>query len=156
MKFYQQKRRCIALLEVLIAFALIVLCVLPLISPHLLILKSERQLVQLVELDHIVNLLFANRLEKLYQNKIPWEEIKNSREVPVDESLLQEIGYSGKLPFVGFYRFIEEKHKNSSEAAEKAAYLFKLIFSFSKPKDVKETEKKLEYTYLLTIERRTK
>lgn len=158
MKFYRIKIRPVALLEVLISFALIVLCVLPLISPHLYILKSERQFIHLVELDHSVNLLFANRLERLYQNKIPWEDIKSGREIPIDDFLFEEAGVKGKLPFKGSYRFIEEKHKQSPEGTEKAVYLFKLIFSFVKPTKEKdpEKEKRLEYTYLLAIERRQK
>jgi len=152
------KRRHIVLLEVLIAFALVALCALPLIYPHVYILKSEKAFVNSVELDHAVNLLYANRLQKLYQNEISWSEIEGERELPVDELMIQESGFRGNLPFRGVYKFSEIKHK-TSEASGRTLYLLKLGFRFvpknGSSKNV-ESDKALTYQYQVVVERRLK
>jgi hypothetical protein len=69
------QRRHQSLLEVLIAFALIALCVLPLIYPHVAIYKAQNKFARKLELDHVVNLLYGKVLEKLYMNTIPWADL---------------------------------------------------------------------------------
>lgn len=150
-------RRHIVLLEVLIAFALVALCALPLIYPHVQILKSEKAFVTSIELDHLVNLLFSNRLQKLYQNEISWSDIVGERELSIDERMIHESGFQGSLPFTGTYKFIEVKHK-SSDVSGRSVYLFNLNFRFT-PK--KENSKKIEpkvlsYDYQIVLERRVK
>ena len=77
--YREVKKRYVSLLEVLIAFALIVLCVLPLIYPHVAMFKSQKAFIRKVELDHVVNLLYAKILEKLYMNSIPWQELGDGK-----------------------------------------------------------------------------
>ena len=155
------KKRCIVLLEVLIAFALVALCAIPLIYPHIAVLKSEKEFIAKVELDHLVNLLFANRLEKLYKKEIPWNDIEGGKEFPIDEILLQSISYNKPLPFQGTYRFTEEKHKPPKQP-EDAVYIFKLTFSFTpkwinkKAFKAEDQQKPLQYEYLVAIERKVK
>lgn len=157
MKFYCSNARPIVLLEVLIAFALVVLCILPLIFPHVVILKSERAFVETVELDHLVNLLYANRVQKLYMKEIPWQDIEGGKELPIDEGLLQQVGYKRELPFTGNYRFEEIKHK-PSKPKDKAIYLFNMSFVFVPKKGVfpGKEEKPLTYKYQVMIEHRVK
>ncbi len=156
MKLYCNKARPVVLLEVLIAFALVALCALPLIYPHVFILKSERQFVASVELDHLVNLIYADRLQKLYLKEISWAEIEGGKEISLDEGLYKQLGYEGELPFIGTYRFEDVKHKPRTPG-EKTIYLFKLIFTFiPKKTDVKNGKDKLRYNYDIVIERRQK
>lgn len=110
-----------------------------------------------VELDHLVNLLYADRLEKLYLNQIPWPEIQGGKELPIEESLLRQMGITGTIPYTGSYRFIEKRHK-PPEAAEKTIYLFDLVFTFVEKKGFfpRKEEKTLTYTYNVMIERRQK
>lgn len=154
------QRRSVVLLEVLIAFALVALCVLPLIYPHVFILKSEKAFVDIIQLDHSVNLLFANRLEKLYQNKIPWNDIEDKKEIPIDSTMLQESGIKETLPFTGTYRFFEVKHKPQklTEKTEKSVYYYKLIFTFLPKKELfkQKGSKPFVYEYDIVIERRYK
>ena len=77
-------RRHSLLLEVLISFAIIALCILPLLYPHVYILKSQQEMIRTVELDHVVNLIYASTLEKLYLNQIPWDTIESKKEIPID------------------------------------------------------------------------
>lgn len=135
------------LLEVLIAFALIVTAVLPLLTPHLQILKAQREFIQKVQLDHDVNLLYGDVLQRLYLNRIPWNELFQSSYV-IDPEMLQRSGIDPtKFPFQGVYRFKQIRCKPKPDAPYSAG-LFQLTFSFvpktaSKNKEVKP----LDYEY---------
>ncbi|MEI8364844.1 MAG: type II secretion system protein [Parachlamydiaceae bacterium] len=133
MKLYCVYRRYMMLLEVLIAFVLVVLCALPLIYPHALILRSEKQFTAIVELDHFVNLLYTDILQKMYQNEIPWSSIQSKKNLPINDAMLSSLGYENKLPFNGTYRFEDKKHKISSDQ-DHAAYWLKLIITFTPKK----------------------
>lgn len=148
------QKRPIILLEVLIAFALVSLCALPLIYPHMAIFKAEKRFVDTIELDHLVNLLFANRLEKLYLHEIPWADIEGGKEILIEKQMIQDVGYKKELPFMGTYQFIYKIHKPLN-TPEDAVYLYKLVFQFipkGKQTDVKPI--KYEYTYDIMIERK--
>ena len=129
------KKRHLLLLEVMIAIALIVICVIPLISPHLFVLKYQREFVDKVELDHLVNLLYADFSEKMYKNEISWDQIAGKQEHEIDEHLLRRVGYTKKLPFKGTYRFGEVKHK-PKPPQDFSVYLVTLDFTFS-PEELK-------------------
>jgi hypothetical protein len=158
--FHSFRRRHILLLEVLIAFALVALCVLPLIFPHVFILRSEKKFNATVELDHTVNVLYADILQKLYQNEIAWSDIERGTELPIDAYLLQAIGYKKELPFTGTYQFVHLKHRPRTPG-DITAYLFSLQFSFTpKPqlfleKNVEGNQEKIVYKYQVAIERNT-
>lgn len=85
MNLFCLRRRPILLLEVLICFALIALCALPLIYPHVFMLRSEKQYVNAIELDHFVNILFIDTLQKMYQNEISWAQIEGGKRIPIGE-----------------------------------------------------------------------
>lgn len=157
-KIFRCSRRPVILLEVLIAFALVALCVLPLIYPHVFILRSEKKFIATVELDHLVNHMFADILQKLYQNEIPWQDIESGREIPIDETWLEHLGYKQMLPFTGTYQFIKARQK-PDKPAEVTAYLFRLEFTFTaKPgffleKDLKDDNPEISYNYQIAVER---
>lgn len=157
MKIYSLFRRPIMLLEVLIAFALIVMCALPLIYPHVFILRSEKKFVSTVELDHFVNLFFVNMLQRLYQNEVPWQEIEGGKPQPIDDAALQSIGYGENLPFQGTYRF-QELRKKISEDGEHSAYIFKLILDFAPKKGafLEKQSDSYKYEYHVVVERKVK
>ena len=142
-------RRHSLLLEVLISFAIIALCILPLLYPHIYILKAQQEMIRTVELDHVVNLIYANTLEKLYLNQISWDAIESKKEIPIDPEQVKSCGFGCPLPYTGTYQFVEIKHK-PKKITEKALYLFELVFKFEKAggKDKKE------YKYKVLIERK--
>lgn len=151
-------KRSIALLEVLIAFAIIALCIIPLIYPHVFIFKSEKKFVYAVELDHLANLLYADVLQKLYQNEIPWENLEKGERFPIDSRLLESLGYDEQLPYQGTYQFITIKQK-PHKPSDRSVYLFELIFTFTESptffleKDLKEKNPQVIYRYQLAMER---
>jgi len=145
--FHRIVRLPIVLLEVLIAFALIALCILPLIYPHVFILRSENKFISSVELDHFVNLLYADTLQKLYQNDIPWQDIERGVEMPIDPQLVQEKGFKN-FPYTGSYKFSKVRKKTNQDTG-KGAYLMALTYTFTtKPgffleKDLKDNNPKI-------------
>lgn len=155
---FRSSSRPIVLLEVLIAFALIALCILPLIYPHVFILRSERKFIATVELDHVVNLLYADRLQKLYQNEISWQEIEGGNPIAITPSMIESAGYAGDLPFTGTYRFVKILQK-PKEPKDRSAYLFSLEFTFkAKPGQFLEkkssgNESNIIYKYQVPMER---
>ena len=92
------------LLEVMIAFSLIVLCIFPLISPHIELYKAKKLFLNRLEQDHVVNVLYVDLLEKLYRNEIPWETLQDKKKIPFE-----------KLGYQGTYQFEEIKHKPPEE-----------------------------------------
>lgn len=148
-------RRNSLLLEVLIAFVIVVLCILPLIYPNMYILQSEQEMIHTVELDHIVNLVYADTLEKLYLNEIPWESIIQSKAIPINAEVIKNCGFGCPSPYTGTMTFTEMKHK-PKKIEDKALYLFKITFEFTKPpRNKKFEEKPKKYDFELVIERRT-
>jgi hypothetical protein len=151
-------KRAVSLLEVIISFAIIALCILPLIYPHIFILKSERKFIAAVELDHLASRLYADRLQKLYQNDIPWQQIESGQAMPIDASMLHDAGYIETLPYTGTYRFVKVLQK-PKKPVDKSAYLFQLEFIFiERPelfqeKDLKENNPKIVYKYSVPLER---
>jgi hypothetical protein len=157
-KIFRLHQHPFALLEVLIAFALVALCALPLIYPHIFILQSERKFISTVELDHSVNLLYADFLQKLYKNEIPWQNIESGHSFPIDPHWFKPLGIKEDLPFIGNYKFEKIQHKPPSKDSERVAYIFNLKFSFRvKPgyffeKDLKENTPTITYNYHVTVE----
>lgn len=117
------RKNHIMLLEILIAFALVVLALLPLIYPHVFILKSEKKFVQQVELDHAVNLLYAQIVQDLYENKIPWETLQSKTPIPVE---FKDLPYKGEYVF-GIVNFKPKK----DPPAPYSLYLYSLDFTFN-------------------------
>lgn len=149
------KKRHMILLEVMIALALIALCVLPLLAPHAFLLKQQKQFISTIELDHAVNLLYADMLEKLHKQEIPWQGIQEGTVFPIDESAYKRINYDKTLPFTGTFRFEDIKHK-INEKEQWGVHLLKLIFTFVPTQQLTgaESEKKikpLEYSYQVFV-----
>lgn len=149
------KKRHMILLEVMIALALIALCVLPLLAPHAFLLKHQKQFVSTIELDHVVNLLYADTLERLHRQEIAWQNIQEKTVFPVDASAYARIRFDKTLPFIGSYHFEDIKRK-INEKEQWGTHLLKLIFTFVPTQVVGEgqSEKKikpLEYTYQIFV-----
>ena len=146
-----RSRRYVALLEVLIAFVLVVLCILPLIYPHVAIYREERQFIDTVKLDHNVSLLYAHILQKLYQKTIPFGDLENKTKHIVDEKLWQEAGVEELPPFEGFYEFSIAKKRLLKPIPK--VFLVNVDFIF-KRKGSHEEVKELKYHYVVPVERK--
>lgn len=152
-------KRHYLLLEVMIAFILVALCVLPLISPHVFILKEQKVAIQKIELDHIVNLVYADIIERLYKNEISWSDLNSERSFPIDEALLHRIGWSKPISYHGEYRFRVDKYKPKKQPAPYTLYLFDLTLGFL-PQEIanggtnrQKEEQQIKYEYKIFVER---
>jgi hypothetical protein len=135
----------------MIALAIIVLCIFPLLYPHAALARAQREFLHKIHLDHAVSLVFADIYHDLLNNKISWDAIQNKTHFEIDPTLLNR--YAGKkLPFNGYYYFEKEKQKpKSNDPQENYAYLFRLHFVFSPLNSKDKTPKKTEYIYKIFI-----
>jgi len=146
------KKHSILLLEVLIAFAIIVLCIFPLIYPHAAMAKAQKEFVQKVRLNHAITLLYGQIYQDLLANRIEWTDISNKRRFEIPPADLQKF-VPEYLPYKGWYQF-ELKSQKPSQPQDKMAYIYTLKFTFEPVKPIKKkqkTPKPLEYNYQIFI-----
>lgn len=124
MAYFRKTKRAFLLLEVLIAFALVTLCAIPLIYPHAAIYRTQKEFVNKIELDHEVNLIYVNLLEKLHRNEIPLEDIRHETLFTLPQTIK---GYTGT------YHFETIREKSSVALGGPGAMLAALKIEFKNP-----------------------
>lgn len=153
--FHSTKKRFMILLEVLIALILISLCILPLVVPHVDLVNAHLRVTNSMKLDHLTNLLYADVYDRLHKNEIPWNSIQNSTVIPIDEAMLQRVGYKDRSPIKGTFKFEEKHSKPPGEEQSKQAgwklYLKTLTFTFTVTKGA--SEETISFPYRLCIAR---
>lgn len=152
------RKRFFLLLEVIIAFFLVIMCIIPLIAPHTFILTEQKKFGNQIELDHVVNLIFADIVERLYNNEISWSEMAEKRRLEVDEALMKRVQFEKRLTYKGTYYFEEVKHKPIDESAMRKLYLFNVNLKFEPIGEVKKDKNDevigtFNYNYKLFIVR---
>jgi len=135
-------RRPFLMLEVLIAFALIVLCALPLIYPHIGMIKAQKELINKSSLNHFVNLQYVTILEKLHRNEIPLNDIENGKIFSIDQENLKEIPGYKVQGYTATFQFIKQRHKARNDQGF-TVYLATLQLKFTP----KKGDKPLSYEY---------
>lgn len=94
------------MLEVLIAFALIALCAIPLIYPHVSMVKVQKESINKMKVNHAAKLILVNVLEKMHKGTISLNDIQEEKIFEVTADELKEItGYNAT------YQFITAVHK---------------------------------------------
>lgn len=145
-----KSKRHMILLEVLISLAIIALCILPLLAPHLAMLKQQRKFINEMKLDHAVHLFYIDVLELLQQNKISWAQIEGKEVIPISEDMWERVGETNNFGLKGSFRFDDIKHK-SNDKTQWAAHLLSLTFTFepincAKEEDCKKRQRVFPYT----------
>lgn len=136
-------KRHILLLEVLIAIAIIVMCIVPMLQPHLYMLQEEKSFIREVELDRVVGVVYTNLLvDRFYRPNITWDEILSGYTHPIDSPDLTRLGYTGS------YSFKLDKKKGKMAEDEFALDLLKVTLAFQ-PKGGKP----ISYSYDLFVQR---
>lgn len=69
------KKRTFLLFEILIAFLLVVLCAVPLVSQPLKLYRSEMKFLEQLERERLADWTFSEIKEMLLKNEIRWEKI---------------------------------------------------------------------------------
>lgn len=126
-------KRPMLLLEVLIALALVALCSIPLLYPHVALVMQQKSFVKVMEAERTVNLMHVELLALLQQNKIPWSAIQEHQAIPIDD-LMKEM--TTTIPFTGTYKFTEGKHKFNDQTGWHV-YLLTVTFTVGTPKQSK-------------------
>lgn len=145
-------KRPILLLEVLIAIALVTLCILPLLAPHVEILREQQRLITHMKIDHQINLLYVDLLESLQKNEIAWGDLLSGRIFSVEEGKWNAADKNTlKVPLKVTYQFELDQHKpqKKKENGEWEVYVFKLIFHATST--ILQKEKPLSFTYRVCV-----
>ncbi len=136
------------LIEVLIALSAVLLCILPLLQPHIAMIQSEHTFTREVQLDRVVNQLFAELLvSDFYNQKIGWEAVSSPRSVLVTSEAVQRLGYQGS------YVITHLAPAGGALDESKPFHLLQIQYVFE---PALKKEKKLTYTFQLFVQREKK
>lgn len=83
------------LIEILIAFTLVILCIFPLLNPHLKMITYEQKKLEVTKLDRTLELLTSTIIKNLYENLYDWEQMVSGYQFPFYEHELKTSHYSG-------------------------------------------------------------
>lgn len=81
------KKRAFLLLEILIAFSLVALCIVPLVTQPLKLYKEEIAYLEKMEMERLADWTFTEVKEILLKNEIPWKKIPGKHEHSASFSL---------------------------------------------------------------------
>lgn len=136
------KKRPYLLLEILIAFSLVVLCALPFLSAHLFVKVSQDELLQATEMDRYVSLFATEVYTDLLGHEHKWNALQQVKEVQPRFTVnsYSPLSLKGKISI--------RENKNSTENKKFYADLKIEVAS-------KDTRKKTKtFTYSFFIEKR--
>lgn len=85
-------KRPLTLLEVLIAMAIVMLCALPLLSPHAAMYKEQKKLIAKIKEDHQAQVQFVDFYEKLLRGEETVENLKVIKEKKLAKLYEYKIG----------------------------------------------------------------
>ncbi len=143
-------RRCFTLIEVLISFMIIVMCILPLLYPHSFILREQSSFLQKIDQDHTVNLLYGKILERLYTKEISFGELTRGQEFGITDDFIRSVGGTPDSRLKGKYFFTVEKSKSNEEKTE-TAFLIRLTFVFYDRDNPDNKGKTFTYPYKIFV-----
>lgn len=69
------RRSAFLMLEVMIAFLLMALCLVPLLEPHYTMLQSDLTILEESKIERIVQKLYADFLIKIYNGDVLWSDV---------------------------------------------------------------------------------
>ncbi len=121
------RKRHFLLLEVLIALGIVLVCIVPMLQPHLAMLMEEKRFIREVELDRVANVLYCDLLVNRFYRSPPitWEDITSGRPNPLDSPELTRLGYTGS------YMTAVRLPKKQEEQADSPLDLLKITFTFN-------------------------
>lgn len=121
----RKTQRHFLLMEVVIAFTLVILCIIPLIAPHTFILKEQRKFIYQIDLDHFVNIFYAEFVEKMYRGQVDWNTLVSGAKNQIEHPLLEKIPNPEGGKYAASYWF-EEIRKKPPKKAPRMFYVFRL------------------------------
>lgn len=125
MKIKSLRKRPFLILEVMIAFVLIAFCALPLVHPHIVMVKGQKESINRMKIHHAANLIYVSVLEKMHKGDITLADIQGKKIFDISTDDLK--GIDG---FKATYQFTAGKHKvrdDSGFTVHKATLLLNFI-----------------------------
>lgn len=146
------RRSAFLMLEVMIAFLLMALCLVPLLEPHYAMLKSDLAVIEESRLERIVQKLYANFLIKLYAGDILWSEVDH-KDTGIHPREISQAELDG-LPYKGHYILRVALHKGgrgeyskpskNTPRDERLNHLLEITYTFAPNSSTRETR---EFTF---------
>jgi hypothetical protein len=139
-----QKRHAL-LLEVLLALSLLLLCLFPLVRPHLFMYQTTRKRLEKFQMDRYSQEVFLRVKELLYTHAIPWKKLQSvvSGEFPYEIEIYYDSDQSKKYRPAYTIHCLQHRTKSSSQISYS---LLKIDIFF---KNFRETKKILSKTLLI-------
>lgn len=141
----QKNKRHFQLLEVMIAMLLILICVIPSFQIYVNINKQQANVIRVNQRDHLVHLIHADLIEKLYKQMISLDQILARFQAPFEgeelKKKLEEIGYEAVY---SLYFLSSEKEIKTAKK-----FLVELVIQLQD----KKQENSFDYTYHIYIDR---
>jgi hypothetical protein len=109
---------------------------------------EQKKFIHQVEVDHLVNLVYADIVERMYRNKISLNDMLSEREFQIDEAYLRGLDYNKNLPYTGSYKFKKALDKGKDPYV---LYLFELDFTFVPTGKKEAAGEALKYHYKLFV-----
>lgn len=95
------RKRSFTLLEVLIAFLLIVIAVIPLMAPYPYIFKAQKVFIYDLEMDRLSALYYVDFIARIYKKEIDPSQFKEEELWPIEDKL--------PIPYKGTYGVSSDK-----------------------------------------------
>lgn len=134
------------LLEVMVAIFLIVVCAAPALKIHIALYLEQNHILRENKRDHLVHLVHAAVVEKLYKNEIPIQNILTSQIMAFEDNATDSMN-SIKQQLDKLYYHCQYSFKLDSDKPKKK--LVKLIIEM---KDLKKKKNAVfNYNYLVFI-----
>lgn len=95
MLYKKASKKPFLLLEVMIAIALITLCILPMLSPFVRIYQAERNSTREIHATLVLSQLHVSFIERLHKIEIPWGDLVSGEVQPLSSPALAALGYEG-------------------------------------------------------------
>lgn len=141
------KRKPFILLEILIAFVITLVALLPMIEPYLMMLKEEKAFLFEIEGDRLAKLTFLHIVQKLTENQISWEELLQcGKTYDIDFKEIADFAAPKGFPYKGSYSFQLRKAK----PPKSPQYLLISVMITFKPID---QGKELSFNYELFVQK---
>lgn len=136
----------------MIAFAIVVLCLFPLITPHVWMIKEENSFIQDLRTDRYIGIIYAHIIENLYENQILWDVIKEKDSL----TTLSIDAIPESWPYIIILRTEIEKNGKEGKEEEQMYYILHLNIILKPTFNSDSNKKPTEYEYVAFVERKIK
>lgn len=147
---HKVQKRHFSLMEVMIAFVLILFCLVPLLYPNMAMYREQSRFTDKIKIDHAVTLLYGDLVERLHRREISFDQLiqKNGGALAIPPESLLNAGINPKFPYEVTLTAKQIKMKGDTTGIYIVA-LLEFTYAFKEKKD--KNPNLLEFTYKLPV-----